>query len=811
MAEQTSQLADRQGIAPQVPDTATEAGTGAASTLSAHNSTYASTDASTHRSIQLSAQVLPQPSIYQPIQLAQEETGREETAWSSGLDADGRASAGISTAIKRLGGSDHSPPSADPLRAPYRADSVVAGALKPSGLEKTRGLGIEPESNRTIVAANLVSAKPDAGKSLADKVSQDRQTSRSSSGISSSASAGVSTDDQKVRNGIHRHGEVGALTASVPPQTAPGEGMQANPFAGELGGDRSQSLAVISTQSAGRLPAKEESLRVSAASASSPGGFTADIRTGVFEPHIAVDKISPTLNVLSGAGLSSKTDARFPQFAAALSIANSSAISAPGLSHPSTEAPGVSTQPPSDRARLGVEDGIQSSPTADQGASLEAGKSGSLVAVSRGQSGSNLTPDVGSSVVSHLPAIGRWGDDGTLAGQTAVTIEAGIRRQEFGAQAGQLSGPVEGSISGLTSQTAPVAGNSGENQSGTGQPTRAAEGTENSASSAGMVMAMAAPVAGSAREKLAKAVSVFPSSPERAITLKGSASAVPGAIPGTVSGTVSSTGAAARSAVVSDAQLVLVPGTPVFVSGQHGAAFAPAGHSEAESIAVVSQSPFQAMDSIDPMDAVHGAETRSGIATGRMNADGGPGSPPTLEMGYQDPTLGYVELHAHMAAGGVHASLTTQSPESGAALEGHLHSLADWMNERQTPIESLTVLPSSAARTEWGGGNAATTSAGGGPASFHAAGGGNAGYRDGKDGSPAASGQNARSGDGKEHSGFVPPVETSTVSGRLPHRMAEPPGMSGESIGSSSAIGAMQTMDLNDGAARIGRTISVLA
>ncbi len=431
---------------------------------------------------------------------------------------------------------------------------------------------------------------------------------------------------------------------------------------------------------------------------------------------------------------------------------------------------------------------------------LEAGKSGGFVAEYGRQSGSNLIPDAGYSGASHLTATGQCGNDGTFTGQAAVTIEAGIGQPESGAQPGQLSGPVAGSISRSASQTTPVAGNSGGNQSGTSQPARAADRTEATGSSAGMVAATSAPVAGSAREKLTRSVSIFQPSPERAVTLKteGSASAVPGTAPGTVSGTVSGTGAATQSAVVSGAQLVPVSGAPALVSGQHGAAFAPASHGEADSIAMVSRSPFQAMDS---MDAVHGTETRSSVAAGSMSAGGISAAPPTLEMGYQDPALGYVELHAHMAAGGVHASLTTQSPESGAALEGHLHSLADWMNERQTPLESLTVLPFPAGRTEWGGGNATTASASGGPEPFHAEG-GNAGYRG--DGSHAASGQNASGGERKEDSGFVPGVQATTVSGGLSGRAVEP-------FGATGSMSTMQTMDLNDGAARIGRTISVLA
>ena len=775
MAEQTSQLAGQQDIAPQEPGGVAEAGTETTSTLPARNLTYASTNSSTHRPIQLPAQVIPQSSIYRPSyrpsQLPQEETGREETAWSSGFDIDGRVPAGTSTATERQGGLAHSQSFAVPLRKPHRTGDIATAALKPSGLEKTR----EPESNRTTVAANLVSAKPDAAKGSTDKISLNKQIPRS--GIASSTSTGTSTDDRRVWNRVHGHGEAGASGAPVVPQALPGDGVQSSPYAGEAGRDLYQSLAQRSSQGTGRLPAGSESVRESA-QASSSGGFIADLRAGVFEPQIAADKIPAALNVPSGTDLSVKTGHDLSQFGTVLSSANSSTASAPGLSHRNRETSEVGRQlSPSDSARSGVEDGIAGAPSATRVAQPEAGKSGSLVAAPGGQIDTNLTPHGGSSAVSHLPAIGAWRDDETLAEQAAVTIEASIRRPESGAQPGQVSRPVAGSISGLASQSAPVAGNSSEKQSGTSQPARAAERPEDTGSSAGMVAAITAPLAGSAREKLTKAVSVLPSSPEWAIMLKttGSVSAVPDTAPSTAA-----------------AQLQPVAGAPAFVADRHGTAFVPANHGEAESIAAVLRSPFQVMDSIGTMDAAHGTETQSGAATGRMSASGVSTAPLTLEMGYQDPVLGYVELHAHMAAGGVHASLTTQSPESGAALEGRLHSLADWMIERQTPLESLTVLPFSAGRTEWVGGNA--------------------GHRDGSNGSHAAGGDNAGGGEGKAHSGYVPAVETTTIlSGRVSDQTAGLLGISGEPMGSSAATGAMQTMDLNDGAVRIGRTISVLA
>jgi hypothetical protein len=85
----------------------------------------------------------------------------------------------------------------------------------------------------------------------------------------------------------------------------------------------------------------------------------------------------------------------------------------------------------------------------------------------------------------------------------------------------------------------------------------------------------------------------------------------------------------------------------------------------------------------NPFLAMDGA---NGVAVGQSSGGGG-----QLTVGHQDPVLGYIELRAHSDGGGVHASLGVQSTAAGEALEGHLGSLAGWMNERQTPVESIRV------------------------------------------------------------------------------------------------------------------------
>jgi hypothetical protein len=91
------------------------------------------------------------------------------------------------------------------------------------------------------------------------------------------------------------------------------------------------------------------------------------------------------------------------------------------------------------------------------------------------------------------------------------------------------------------------------------------------------------------------------------------------------------------------------------------------------------RNPFQAIDSAgvgaNSLATLHGAKSGGG-----------------LEVGYQDPAMGYVELHAHLAGGAVHASLVAQSAASREVLQEHLGSLSGWLESRRTPVESVTVL-----------------------------------------------------------------------------------------------------------------------
>ena len=76
----------------------------------------------------------------------------------------------------------------------------------------------------------------------------------------------------------------------------------------------------------------------------------------------------------------------------------------------------------------------------------------------------------------------------------------------------------------------------------------------------------------------------------------------------------------------------------------------------------------------------------AGVSVGR--------SPVTqsLSVGYHDPALGYVELHAGVKAGGVHAALTTSTDGARASLGAQVGALNDWMNEHHMPLASIGVV-----------------------------------------------------------------------------------------------------------------------
>lgn len=137
-------------------------------------------------------------------------------------------------------------------------------------------------------------------------------------------------------------------------------------------------------------------------------------------------------------------------------------------------------------------------------------------------------------------------------------------------------------------------------------------------------------------------------------------------------------GASAVSGAVALSPLVHAPENPVTGS-------AAAGRGVAEPAA---ESPFQVMD----MRSGEGSSARAALSQSQSAQSASSG----LVAGYHDPQTGYVELKAHLGGDGVHASLTAATPEGSAVLEGSMHSLQQWLHERQTPVETLSLFRSTA-------------------------------------------------------------------------------------------------------------------
>ncbi|MGA8041611.1 MAG: hypothetical protein WCA37_02295 [Terracidiphilus sp.] len=73
------------------------------------------------------------------------------------------------------------------------------------------------------------------------------------------------------------------------------------------------------------------------------------------------------------------------------------------------------------------------------------------------------------------------------------------------------------------------------------------------------------------------------------------------------------------------------------------------------------------------------------------------------EAGFQDPNLGWVSVRAHGSAGGIHAALVPGSAEAAQALSSHLAGLQAYLNDRQTPLQSLHVAQPEGFRMGQGG------------------------------------------------------------------------------------------------------------
>jgi len=61
------------------------------------------------------------------------------------------------------------------------------------------------------------------------------------------------------------------------------------------------------------------------------------------------------------------------------------------------------------------------------------------------------------------------------------------------------------------------------------------------------------------------------------------------------------------------------------------------------------------------------------------------------EVGFQDPSLGWVGVRAELGGGGVHAALVPGSADAAQTLGGHLAGLNSYLDEQHTPVATLTM------------------------------------------------------------------------------------------------------------------------
>jgi hypothetical protein len=88
-----------------------------------------------------------------------------------------------------------------------------------------------------------------------------------------------------------------------------------------------------------------------------------------------------------------------------------------------------------------------------------------------------------------------------------------------------------------------------------------------------------------------------------------------------------------------------------------------------------------ASETFAALDAGTGGGKTSWIHAGKQSA----------EAGFEDPALGWVSVRADLGAGGIHAAVVPGSAEAAQALGGHMAGLNEWLAERHTPVQSLTM------------------------------------------------------------------------------------------------------------------------
>jgi hypothetical protein len=96
---------------------------------------------------------------------------------------------------------------------------------------------------------------------------------------------------------------------------------------------------------------------------------------------------------------------------------------------------------------------------------------------------------------------------------------------------------------------------------------------------------------------------------------------------------------------------------------------------------VSAPSPHSAQAAFAAMDASTAGDGATWVRAGARHA----------EAGWQDPALGWVSVRAEASHGGIHAELVGGSTAAAQSLSGHLAGLNTYLQERQTPVQSLHV------------------------------------------------------------------------------------------------------------------------
>lgn len=125
--------------------------------------------------------------------------------------------------------------------------------------------------------------------------------------------------------------------------------------------------------------------------------------------------------------------------------------------------------------------------------------------------------------------------------------------------------------------------------------------------------------------------------------------------------------------------------------------------SQGQAIASVSSSPtetrLRAQGATEaPASSMHAPETFAAMDAA------GPAGPTWVhvgarkaEAGFQDPSLGWVSVRAEAGGGGIHAALVGGTVEAAQSLSAHLAGLHAFLEQLQTPLQSIHVTPAESA------------------------------------------------------------------------------------------------------------------